>query len=152
MYQFKTAGLLAVNDIGAGDPSIERSAEPIEVTGPSVSIAPADARVLEGAPAAFTLARANDDTASSLALTVRVSQTGSVLVNSTPGPLTVRFAANEATKTLALATDDDNVVEDDGLVLFPLEYALYRIFVSPVSHSRASRNPELEAAFQYQHI
>ena len=39
-----------------------------------------------------------------------------------------------------------------GLVPFPLEYALYRIFVSPVSHSRASRNPELEAAFQYQHI
>ena len=40
----------------------------------------------------------------------------------------------------------------DALVPFPLEYALYRIFVSPVSHSRASRNPELEAAFQYQHI
>ena len=39
-----------------------------------------------------------------------------------------------------------------GLVPFPLEYALYRIFVSPVSHSRASRNPELEAAFQYQQI
>ena len=38
------------------------------------------------------------------------------------------------------------------LVSFPLEYALYRIFVSPVSHSRASRNPELEAAFQYQQI
>ena len=38
------------------------------------------------------------------------------------------------------------------LVPFPLEYALYRIFVSPVSHSRASRNPELEAAFQYQQI
>ena len=30
-----------------------------------------------------------------------------------------------------------------NLVPFPLEYALYRIFVSPVSHSRASRNPEL---------
>ena len=39
-----------------------------------------------------------------------------------------------------------------SLVPFPLEYALYRIFVSPVSHSRASRNPELEAAFQYQQI
>ena len=39
-----------------------------------------------------------------------------------------------------------------ALVPFPLEYALYRIFVSPVSHSRASRNPELEAAFQYQQI
>ena len=41
---------------------------------------------------------------------------------------------------------------DGNLVPFPLEYALYRIFVSPVSHSRASRNPELEAAFQYQQI
>ena len=40
----------------------------------------------------------------------------------------------------------------DDLVPFPLEYALYRISVSPVSHSRASRNPELEAAFQYQQI
>ena len=39
-----------------------------------------------------------------------------------------------------------------NLVPFPLEYALYRIFVSPVSHSRASRDPELEAAFQYQQI
>ena len=39
-----------------------------------------------------------------------------------------------------------------ALVPFPLEYALYRIFVSPVSHSCASRNPELEAAFQYQQI
>ena len=38
------------------------------------------------------------------------------------------------------------------LVPFPLEYALYRIFVTPVSHCRASRNPELEAAFQYQQI
>ena len=41
---------------------------------------------------------------------------------------------------------------EEKLVPFPLEYALYRIFVSPVSHSRASRNPELEAAFQYQQI
>ena len=38
------------------------------------------------------------------------------------------------------------------LVQFPPEYALYRISVSPVSHSCASRNPELEAAFQYQQI
>ena len=44
------------------------------------------------------------------------------------------------------------VAQFPQLVPFPLEYALYRIFVSPVSHSRASRNPELEAAFQYQQI
>ena len=36
-----------------------------------------------------------------------------------------------------------------GPVPFPLEYALYRIPVSPARHSRASGNPELEAAFQY---
>ena len=38
------------------------------------------------------------------------------------------------------------------LVLFPLESALYRISVSPVNHSHASRNPELEVAFWYQQI
>ena len=47
---------------------------------------------------------------------------------------------------------DFNEGRSESLVPFPLEYALYRIFVSPVSHSRASRNPELEAAFQYQLI
>ena len=35
------------------------------------------------------------------------------------------------------------------LVPFPLEYALYRIPVSPARHSRASGNPELEVTFQY---
>ena len=38
------------------------------------------------------------------------------------------------------------------LVPFPLEYALYQISVSPVNHSRTSRNPELEAVSQYQQI
>ena len=36
-----------------------------------------------------------------------------------------------------------------GLGPFPLEYALYRIPVSPARHSRASGNPELEVTFQY---
>ena len=36
-----------------------------------------------------------------------------------------------------------------GLVPFPLEYALYRIPVSPARHSRASGNPELGVTFQY---
>ena len=58
-----------------------------------------------------------------------------------------RIGSNQAIGFVQIQSD-----EDSGLVPFPLEYALYRIFVSPVSHSRASRNPELEAAFQYQHI
>ena len=41
----------------------------------------------------------------------------------------------------------DAYIAGDMLVPFPLEYALCRI---SVNHSRASRNPELEAAFQYQ--
>ena len=53
---------------------------------------------------------------------------------------------------LALSASTSGFTLVGGLVPFPLEYALYRIFVSPVSHSRASRNPELEAAFQYQQI
>ena len=36
-----------------------------------------------------------------------------------------------------------------GLVLFPLEYALYQIPVSPARRSRASWNPQLEVTFQY---
>ena len=35
------------------------------------------------------------------------------------------------------------------LVLFPLEYALYQIPVSPARRSRASWNPQLEVTFQY---
>ena len=36
-----------------------------------------------------------------------------------------------------------------SLVLFPLEYALYRIPVSPARHFRLRGNPELEVTFQY---
>ena len=36
-----------------------------------------------------------------------------------------------------------------ALVPFPLEYALYRIPVSPARHSRLRGNPELEVTFQY---
>ena len=36
-----------------------------------------------------------------------------------------------------------------NLVPFPLEYALYRIPVSPARHSRLRGNPELEVTFQY---
>ena len=35
------------------------------------------------------------------------------------------------------------------LVPFPLEYALYRIPVSPARDSRLRGNPELEVTFQY---
>ena len=35
------------------------------------------------------------------------------------------------------------------LVLFPLEYALYQIPVSPAHRSRASWNPQLEVTFKY---
>ena len=111
-----TVRVIAVNDIGPGDPSSELTAEPTDITFPSISIGPAAVRVTEGEPAAFTLTRENDDSASPLTLTVNVSQTGSVLADAAPEPLTVSFAADEATSTLTLATDDDNVVENDGQV------------------------------------
>ena len=60
--------------------------------------------------------------------------------------------ANEARREASVAASPPCETMWDALVPFPLEYALYRIFVSPVSHSCASRNPELEAAFQYQQI
>ena len=58
-----------------------------------------------------------------------------------PVPMATTPGSSAATRTRTVS-----------LVPFPLEYALYRISVSPVNHSRASRNPELEAAFQYQQI
>ena len=111
-----TVRVIAVNAIGPSDPSSELTAELTDITFPSISIAPAAVRVFEGEPAAFTLTRENDDSASPLTLTVNVSQTGSVLADPAPEPLTVSFAADEATSTLTLDTDDDNVVENDGQV------------------------------------
>ena len=84
-------------------------------TEPSVSIA-AGSSVQEGTPVEFTLTRAHDDMANALTVNVSVSQTGSVLIGSAAGQVSVRFEANEATKTLTLDTEDDNVVEEDGIV------------------------------------
>ena len=84
-------------------------------TEPSVSIA-AGSSVKEGTPVEFTVRRANDDVANPLTVNVSVSQTGSVLIGSAAGQVSVRFEANEATKTLTLDTEDDNVVEEDGIV------------------------------------
>ena len=86
-----------------------------DITEPSVSIA-AGSSVQEGTPVEFTLTRANDDMANALTVNVSVSQTGSVLIGSAAGQVSVRFEANEATKTLTLDTEDDNVEEEDGIV------------------------------------
>ena len=46
-------------------------------------------------------------------------------------------------------TRNSEMSTEPNLVPFPLEYALYRIPVSPARHSRLRGNPELEVTFQY---
>ena len=64
--------------------------------------------VTEGAPAAFTLTRTGD-TATTLTVSVTVSESGAML-SGTP-PATATFEIGSATATLTVATDDDEVAE-----------------------------------------
>ena len=80
---------------------------------PVVSVGAAASPVTEGAAATFTLSRTGD-TASTLEVSVSVTQAGSVL-SGTPAS-TVTFGAGSAEATLSAATDDDSVAEADGRV------------------------------------
>ena len=78
---------------------------------PAVSIAGGASPVTEGAEAAFTLTRTGDATAA-LTVTVGVTATGAMLAGEAPTEVT--FEAESATATLALVTEDDEVVEDES--------------------------------------
>ena len=75
------------------------------------SIAPGTSPVVEGADATFTLTR-NGRLSRALTVGVGVTETHSVL-DGLPDT-TVTFLAGEDTATLTVATDDDDVVEDDS--------------------------------------
>ena len=80
---------------------------------PEVSVAADGAEVEEGTAAAFTLTRTGS-TAAALTVAVRVTETGTFLDGAAPSG--AEFGAGEATATLSVATDDDQVLEDDGSV------------------------------------
>ena len=78
-----------------------------------VSIAADQTAVAEGGTAAFTLTRVGNLSAP-LTVPVRVTERGSFLTDEVPTEAT--FAANAATATLLVATDDDGRDEADGAV------------------------------------
>ncbi len=84
---------------------------------PELSIAVAAASVTEGEPAVFVV---TPDRAIESALTasVDVTRSGGVLAGTTV--VSVTIGVGDAGATLAVATDDDRVVEDDGAVMATL--------------------------------
>ena len=77
---------------------------------------PEDSTVTEGEPAAFILTRTGIVTAP-LTVGVTVTETGGdMLAAADEGQRSVMFAANAATATLSLATDDDMADEADSVV------------------------------------
>ena len=92
----KATGVIADNDILA-----------------EVNIAADPTAVSEGETAAFTLTRVGNLTAP-LTVPVSVTESGAFLADKVPTEAT--FAANAATATLLVATDDDGRIEADGAV------------------------------------
>ena len=80
---------------------------------PVATIAAGAGTVTEGAAATFTVSL-DAPAAAALPVAVSVSETGAALSGSSPA--TVDFAAGESSKTLSLATADDQVVEPDSTV------------------------------------
>ena len=80
---------------------------------PQVTITANPASVTEGTATTFTI-RANPVPATALTVNVNVTQTEDVL-SGTP-PSTITFNAKQTTVTLTVATDDDDVREDDSEV------------------------------------
>ena len=84
-----------------------------DVSGASVSIV-RTSHASEGRNATFELTRENDDMTQARTVSVRLSETGSMLSGSRSR--TVEFAANAGTATLEVATVDDEVDEDNSVV------------------------------------
>ena len=80
---------------------------------PVVEIAVEEGSVAEGSPAKFTLTRVGDLSAA-LQVALQVTQEGSFLIGDPPTEVT--FAADEATATVTLETEDDHMDEVDGSV------------------------------------
>ncbi len=101
---------------------------------PEIAVAADAPAVTEGAPAAFTLTRSGA-AAQTLAVALSVVESRSMLDGTVPAQ--VEFAADSATATLTLVTDDDRVVEDASTVTVTLlaadGYALGAVTAADVS-------------------
>ena len=84
-----------------------------EVVLPVVTIAAGTSPVSEGTAAVFTLTRTGNMT-NGLTVGVAVAETGAVLAGA--APTSVTFDAGAATAALSVATEDDEVDEDAGMV------------------------------------
>ena len=89
-----------------------------------VSVAANQTAVAEGGTVAFTLTRAGELTAP-LRVPVQVTELGAFLTDEVPTAAT--FAANAATTTLLVATDDDGHVEANGAVTATITSGAYQI-------------------------
>ena len=89
-----------------------------------VSIAANQTAVTEGGTAAFTLTRVGELTAP-LTVPVQVTERGVFLTDEVPTAAT--FAANAATATLLVTTDDDGHVEANGSVTATITSGAYQI-------------------------
>ena len=109
-----TAGTSPIQDKAGNDAANLSSRAVTIVSGlPAVSIAADAETVWEGTAAAFTLSRTGATTAA-LTVTVKVTQTGAFLGE--PVPAAAEFPPGDATTTLNVATQADDVLEQDGSV------------------------------------
>ena len=109
---------------------------------PEVSIAAVAPSVTEGTDAEFTLTRVGDTTA---ALTVMVTVTGGDSFLSGGDTTEAIFGAGEATVTLSLTTDDDDMDEADGMITatIPASDATYRLGTATATVNIADDDPIL---------
>ena len=90
-----------------------------------VNIAADPTAVSEGETAAFTLTRVGGNLTAPLTVPVSVTESGAFLADEIPTEAT--FAANAATATLLVATDDDGRIEADGAVTATITSGAYQI-------------------------
>ena len=101
------------DDGGTEETLVSGATAAVEAALPLILIEVVSSQVTEGEAASFRLSRTGD-TASTLEVSVSVTQAGAVL-SGTPAS-TVTFGAGSAEATLSAATDDDSVAEADGRV------------------------------------
>ena len=87
---------------------------------PEASITAASATVAEGTSASFTVTLGEAPT-EAVTVAVSVAETGSMLAET--APMSVEIAAGTTSAVLAVATDDDKVVEDNSTVTATLSSA-----------------------------
>ena len=83
---------------------------------PTVTVAAVATPVTEGTPAQFTLTRTGAPTGGSLAVSVSVGESGSMLAPGQAGPKTVVFGPGDATATLTATTANDMLDEANSAV------------------------------------